>query len=234
MADNRFSHLFIKDFHREIPYIPKGGGGKINIPIRKRQRHGNFLKQKLQELWELSKKENESRRQAVALPVRTGHYIEFRSKAGFDLLTKSLENMRYSIRFSNIRKEGEKNKQVTIATVYVPSNKMPVFLKKISEYLTKETITGKPTNQKLIDSIEDIRLAVLESFWCDDKKLIPKNNEAVDYEIWLRTDTKSSSANASHSNIVENQANIFFKICNKLNNQNINSQRIQLYIKRIK
>ena len=212
MAENRFPHLFIKQPNQVIKYTsPKSGGGNIKIPSRNRRRHGAFLKKKLEELWKQSKKEQQNR-QAVALPVRTGHYIEFRSRAGFDLITKSLESIRSNIRLLNIREqeienqhktEKQSNKKITIATVYAPSDKIPLFLKKIEQYInqnkkpTKKQLQedpkcqGNPKHKNLIESIESIRLAVLESFWQDDTKLIPKNNESVDCEVWLRTDKRN-------------------------------------------
>ena len=105
MAEERFSHIFIKRPPQAIDYTsPKISVRKTNIPNRNRQQHGNFLKRNFEKLWEQSEKEKQDR-QAVALPVRSGHYIEFRSQAGFDLITKSLEDIRSGIRLSNIREE---------------------------------------------------------------------------------------------------------------------------------
>ena len=42
---------------------------------------------------------------------------------------------------------------------------MSYFLKKIESYATEKTPTGKHKNEELIGSIEDVRLAALESFW---------------------------------------------------------------------
>ena len=228
MAD----HLFIRQPTQVINYTsPKSGGGSIKIPSRNRRRHGSFLKKKFEELWKQSKNEQKDRR-ALALPVRTGHYIEFRSRSGFDLITKSLESMRSNIRLLNIRdqeienqhkKEQQNGKKITIATVYVPGDKMSLFLNKIEQYLNQNTkptkkqlqedpnFKGNPKHKNLIESIESIRLAVLESFWQDDKELIPENNESVSCEIWLKTD-KSSSANNFNERYKK-----FFNICDELN-----------------
>lgn len=231
MAESQFPHIFIKKAPQAIDYIsPKKGGGEINIPKRNRQKHGNFLKKKFKELWKQSKKENADRL-AVALPVKTGHYIEFRSKIGFDLVTKSLENLQGGIRLLNIREEENKKidrknnnkaiKKVAIATIYIPGGKTSFFLKKVEDYLKKETKTRKPKNQKLIDSIEDIRLAVLDSFWQDDRNFIPKNNESTDCEIWLRINEQLpkglNKENAMTS--INKQSETFFKICDGLNNK---------------
>lgn len=91
----------------------------------------------------------------------------------------------------------------------------------MEEYLKKETHTGKPKNKNLIDSIEDIRLAVLESFWQDSKNLIPKNNESVDCEIWLRVNEnlpKPLNKKDVMANI-NKQSEKFFKVCDELNDK---------------
>lgn len=242
MADNRFTHLFIRRPTQVINYTsPKSGGGSIKIPSRNRKQHGSFLKKKFKELWKQSEKEQQNR-QAIALPVRMGHYIEFRSRAGFDLITKSLENLSSNIRLLNIREqeienqhktEQQSNKKITIVTVYVPSNKVSFFLNKIEQYIEKNTkptkkqlkedpnFQGNPRHKNLIESIESIRLAVLESFWQDEPELIPKNNKSVSCEVWLRTDKSSSS---SENNFNE-RGKKFFNICDELNTRTKSIQK---------
>lgn len=124
MAENQFPHIFIKKAPKAIDYIsPKKVVREVKVPTRNRRPHGNFLKTKFKELWKQSKKEN-SDRQAVALPVKTGHYIEFRSKTGFDLVTKSLENLKSGIRLLNIREE--EDKKLTKKTITKKTKKLPL------------------------------------------------------------------------------------------------------------
>ncbi|MBN2018996.1 MAG: S8 family peptidase [Sedimentisphaerales bacterium] len=123
---------------------------------------------------------------AISLPCRTGVYLEFKSQADFDLVTKSLENIRSGIRLLNVKEVRQGVSKEIVATVYVPASKEGYFLKKIQQYSEQETEEGNPKNQKLINSIEDIRLAVLESFWQDPLDLLP--GAAKQWcEIWLRT-----------------------------------------------
>lgn len=75
---------------------------------------------------------------------------------------------------------------MTYATVYVPSGKLGHFEKKIDEYLTRSTLKGNPKNKPLVESIAEIRLAVLEGFWTDDPALFPPAGTAIWWEIWLR------------------------------------------------
>ena len=59
-------------------------------------------------------------------------------------------------------------------------------LKKIRKYAEEDTKKGKPKNADLIQSVEDMRLAVLESFWRDELHLLPQGTMAVWCEIWLQ------------------------------------------------
>jgi len=129
-------------------------------------------------------------RSAVSLPVREGIYLEFESAPDHDLVTKSLEDMRAGIRLLNVRTvptPDDPEHTVTRATVYIPAGKERHFIEKIRKYAEEETKAGKPKNEKLVNSIEDIRLAVLESFWQDEPELLPDDN-AIWCEIWLRGD----------------------------------------------
>lgn len=104
--------------------------------------------------------------QAVHHTDRDGVYIEFKSDPGADLVTKSLEDLRSKqVRLLNVRTEGERDNLVTYATVYVAHEKKRHFLKKIEEYALQATPGGKPKNADLVNSIADLRKALLvESF----------------------------------------------------------------------
>ena len=121
--------------------------------------------------------------------------------------------------------------------LYVPSNKMSFFIRKIEDYLTKETKQkGNPKNQKLIESIDEIRLAVLESFWRDDKQLIPKDDVSVECEVWLRIEEKFPKRPKEEDATVNinKQFEDFFKVCDKLNNienKNLKKQSLIEYKK---
>ena len=87
---------------------------------------------------------------ALNLPFKDGHYIEFRSKEGFDLITKDLENRRSDIRILNIKEkinvqktDNKIQQKTTLATVYFPNKKISLFLKKIDQYLNQTKTQSK-------------------------------------------------------------------------------------------
>ncbi|MFQ5615463.1 MAG: S8 family peptidase [Anaerolineales bacterium] len=140
------------------------------------------MRQRLEAAWEEAEQ-----RQSVAHIERHGAYFDFISEPGFDLVIKSLEAQLSGIRLLNVRREGEGEQEQTFATVYVPHSKRGHFLRKIKAYSDEETRSDKPKNAKLVNSISDIRRSVLESFWQDDRNLIPSDTPSW-VEVWLSSD----------------------------------------------
>ena len=164
----------------------QSGFGGSNFPQRDRVAHGQQIKQKLEQAWQDS--ENEI---AVTHSMRTGTYIEFQSAPGLDIKIKSLEDLRKGIRLCNVRQEDadDPKKITSYITTFVPNDQKQFFFDKIEAYLKEETKKGNPKNKDLLEGVEDIRKAVfVESFWTDDKILIPDDGTKEWCEIWLRGD----------------------------------------------
>lgn len=193
MARALYRHIFLgDDWHGRMDYTRPPGGGGAHVPRRPNpQQHGEYLRRRLDEAWRQAREASEERRaQAVALPTRTGTYIEFRSDAGAELASKSLEDRRRNIRLLSVGEQpvaGEEEPE-TFATVFVPETKEGHFLRKIQQYAQERTAKGEPRNRPLIDSIADIRKAVIESFWQDAMPL--PTEEATWCEAWLRVESE--------------------------------------------
>jgi len=189
-----YRHIFLDHSGRPAEYTsPTTGGAETRIPQRDRQSHGAKLRRQLEAAWQDADRIADSRT-AVSLPVREGVYLEFRSLPDHELVAKSLENRGSGIRLLNVRTEPVKDDPehgVTRATVFIPSGKEHFFLNRIRQYLEEETNSGNPRNEGLVASIDQIRLAVLESFWQDDPELMP-GEKASWCEIWLRSDEEQS------------------------------------------
>ncbi|MFT6030752.1 MAG: hypothetical protein ACI8O8_002498 [Oleiphilaceae bacterium] len=194
MTQGRFQHLLLPSNPESRNYTStSSGGGDKNIIPRGREAHGSFLRRRFDAAWEES--ENES---AVTHSARKGVYIEFESDPNAELLTKGLEEMRSKkVRLLNVRKVNEQQTldgrviehEKTLATVYIANERKQHFVHKLEQYLTENTPRkDNPKNQPLINSIADIRKALLiDSFWCDDLSLIPAE-ESKWVEVWLSTD----------------------------------------------
>jgi hypothetical protein len=187
-------HLVITDFEQE-PFTGTGGGNRKPRPLRDRTGHSIFLQQQLEQAW--ADAENDV---VVYHSQRNGVYLEFKGEQGYELVTRSLENLRGQhrenwTRLLNVRRErvqvGNEAEvgEVVFATVYVPNAKRELLFKQIERYATENNArSGQPQNANLLESISDIRKALeVESFWQDTKDMIPAD-EPQWCEVWLSSD----------------------------------------------
>jgi len=193
MADEHFPHLFLPgpSETRSDYSNPRRGGNGPRIRAQDRPTHADHIRQSLENAWHTA-----IDRQAVAHSERQGVYLEFNSEPGFDLALKSLESRQARIKLLNIKKEGPEGEERIRATVFVPHEKRAHFLIKATAYAEednppKKDGTTTPKNATLIESIGDVRAAILESsFWQDAPGHIPR--EAPDWvEVWLSTEDTS-------------------------------------------
>jgi hypothetical protein len=189
-----YKHIFLSsdNITSEKYTTPLRGGGEPNIPSRNRASHSSFLLQKFDEIWNQRTIQNQQRG-AENIPTREGTYLSFISAANHDLTIKSLEDLRKGIRLLNVKEVRVDDEYSQIrATVYIPRGKEAHFIEKINKYQSETTPKGEPKNSPLIDSIEDISIALLESLWTDNLQLIPNQN-AKWCEVWLNVNTKESN-----------------------------------------
>ena len=170
----------------------RGRGSELNLRPRDREQHAARLLEQFNHAWQVENQLKNSRN-ALALPTRSGTYLEFKSAPNCDLLIKSLEATRSGIRLLNVRQQQIGEELESLATVFIPEGKAHIFLNKINAYANSDNdsineTTGEvsPKHNKLISSIEDINLALLvNSFWTD-KKAYSTEHPSDWYEIWLK------------------------------------------------
>ena len=187
-----YKHIFITgNVNSEKFKTPKRGRGKSNIPARNRVAHSQKLLIQFDAIWQ-AKAQLQQQRGAEQIATREGTYISFTSAGDHDLITKSLEDLRKGIRLLNIKEipVGENQTQIR-ATVYVPNGKEGHFISKIQKYQQEETAKGEPKNAPLVNSIEDVSIALLEGLWTDNPQLIPEENTKW-CEAWLNVNTKEN------------------------------------------
>ena len=108
-----------------------------------------------------------------------------RSDPGIRLLLDSLEDKRLGSEVIAVRYESDGSEK---ATIHVPKDKLPKFAQKFEDYAHKDHPKwGNPLNQKLVESISEIRLAMLRDgdYWTDSGPL-PGTDEEFWWEVWLR------------------------------------------------
>jgi Subtilase family len=110
--------------------------------------------------------------------------ITLRSDPGFKLLLDSLDNN--TVQLVNVRSEPDGSQK---ATIHLPKDKVPAFLRKFDAYAHKLTQWGKPQNQSLAESIKELRLAMLRNgdYWMDSGPM-PAPDDEFWWEVWLLRD----------------------------------------------
>lgn len=199
----KYQHLFLTESFVSDKYKQASKSGKSPvIPERNRADHSKKLIEKFSAIW-VQKKNILEERTAESIPTRDGTYLEFVSGIDADLITKSLENISKGIRLLNIREVIVDGKKQVRATIYIPNGMEGFFIKKVDDYQNKDTRHNKPKNAPLVESIEDVGIALLEALWTDKTELIPKEN-AKWCEVWLNV--------ASDKNNVENDITGFIEL----------------------
>ncbi|NQU10235.1 S8 family peptidase [bacterium] len=183
MAGERYPHLYLTAPPERQGFTSvQTRGGEPHFPDRPRREHAIRIAASLEAAWRTA-----GARQAVRHAERHGNYLEFAGAPGFDLALDSLEARRSGVRLLNVRVEGEGDQARVLATVYVPNNRRGYFLRKVSAFASEETRKGKPKNAPLVQSIDDVRAALLEAFWTDPLKPLP-GAQPEWVEVWLSTD----------------------------------------------
>lgn len=137
MAKNKFPLLFVSEINDSFDYTsPRRVINSSTPPGRNRNSHGTFLKNKLDEIWK-SFVTDQLQRHAAGLSYTNGLYLEFRSAADFDLITKSLESVSKEVRLLNVKEIKTEQGNVISALVYIPHDQKGFFLKKSPTILRK-------------------------------------------------------------------------------------------------
>lgn len=120
-------------------------------------------------------------------------YLEFISEIDCLLAFDSLEDGRSG----DYRFISSKIEKITIdeeehirykACVYLNTKGISKFLNKVEAYLKRNSGSGNPRHQKLINNIASIQKATLESFWQEKEIPFPNYDQEIWWEVWVRRD----------------------------------------------
>ena len=176
-------HLFIRGTAQAQHYVPTWRG-KIRFRTPPRDapvNHGTRLAAALEQAAVDQQQEPEITAQGI--PVVP---LVLASEPEFTLYLQSLDNQRLGLELVNVRNQADGSQQ---ATVHIPAAKIPKLIQKFVDYAHTLTRHGKPANQRLAESISELRLAMLRNgdYWMDSGPL-PAPDEEFWWEIWLRSD----------------------------------------------
>ena len=176
-------NIFLHETRDTLPFVSKRRRSGTTFPVRTNPgAHAAFIAHELNEC----RRQDLTQRQVAAIRYKDGLYLEFSGAENCDLQTKALDNYqaKSGIRLLNVRQDGN----VQRATVYIPAGKENYFLDRVqafSDSLESLEEGKSPKHNDLVRSIEDVKLAVLESFWVGKREDMP-GDVAVWCEVWLR------------------------------------------------
>jgi hypothetical protein len=187
----KLRHILLTERGRTERYTnPRAGGGNTTPPPRNRQTHGEHLLHQFEAIRQRAHALGQERA-AVGLSANEDIYLQFEGESGHDLAIESLEDTRQGIELLTVQERGGK----VFATVYVPENKMNAFVRKIETYLKENTPKNDlPKHRALIESISEVRAAVLDALWTDAPNLLPPIDQAIWWEVWLRKTANPNEA----------------------------------------
>lgn len=156
--------------------------GRRNPPPKDPGAHGRRLQRRLSQI-RLAAGRSGQRRRAIGIRDARGTVLEFEARAaGVSLAVQRLENRTTGIEILAVRVVDGTER----AVVYVPEGAIEHFVGRLDEYLHVHTPKGNRKHRDLVESIGDIRIAVLQSYWTDPPDRLPLIGESAWWEVWLR------------------------------------------------
>ena len=183
MEKNLSHFLYEKPYQTRKYTTPGSGGGKLKISQRENKEiHSAKLYEQFKDAWNKS----EENKKAIGITELKGVYIEFICNEAYGLDIKSLENLPKGIRILRISRYSENSEELVKIIVFIPKEQRSFFLNRINDYIKKFKDKDKLRNKALVESIETIQLAVLESFWTKDSTYL-NDQDSIWCEAWIRT-----------------------------------------------
>ena len=179
----KYRHFILSGTAETQAYRSRGGGDRPEIPERNRAQHARKLQGQMNEVRTAAESARQAQQEA-GMEESLGIQVEFESFPDIELAFESLARERSGIELQNLRHEDQK----TYATVFVPDGKLNHFEGLILNYLSeKKDSRGYPRdNRRLIDAIQQIRVASLRALWTDAVEIFPTvDEEPFWWEVWL-------------------------------------------------
>lgn len=211
-----YQHFFLTNTSTSAKYTATGGGGGTfrSPPRDSNDIHGPKLLNEFETAVAAAAETSESAQPNAAglesliltLTGDIGDNEEDKKLSGLDL--EKLSSDAKDIRIINVREDG--NKQ--LATIAIPEEQVEYFKKKFVDYIEKEprkktlddgTTVEKPHNQKLVESISELRLAKLPDYYTDSDFSPPAPDESIWWEVWLERLEDAAAFNSFKDNAAE-------------------------------
>ncbi len=133
--------------------------------------------------------------------------VVFQNQIDHNTLTETINQFGGNIRLKKAKDFAVDNITKTKATIDLPVGQEDYFNSEISRLFTNAEIKISPYNSDLVNSIEDVSIALLEGLWTDNLQLIP-TRDAKWCEVWLNVNTKENQE--------QEQINQFFETLRRI------------------
>ena len=184
--DEPLRHIFLANTAQPQDFTPPSGRGSTRprYPRRNIRQHGANLQKQLEHAASTALDAAELRRDA-GLEQCSGMTLTFDLSLNPDLRIESLEDQRAGIQLLTVNVI---NQETATASVFVPDGQLRVFERKVRDYLNDDKITkaDRRRNEVLVNSIEQIRRAVLADLWTDVEPLPGDPEQEFWWEVWIR------------------------------------------------
>lgn len=182
MAESK--HIFLTGTGTSIPFTSTSSGGskrEYAYPARDRVQHSNKLRAEIESVEQSAVQHANSSGAGITV---SGISLECVGRLNDALETNSLDNRISKIELLSTRRVDGRD----CATVFIPDGKLRNLLNTIDRYQHKNDLrSGEPRHRALVESIDEIRYPLVESFWTDSPDLYPTSEEEQTwFEVWLR------------------------------------------------
>ena len=183
-----FDHLLVTGFTESRRFKSTLSVRKAPAPQRERQTHGTRLLAQLAALSNDAERLNQRRTQ-LELPSDAGTtiVIEVRPPGAVDY--QKLEWRRDGIEVLSVANAGDSD----IVAIHVPQGRLAAFEKRVRDYLTEQTESGKPANAALVNAIDNFRKAAFDELWTDESQPPLAPGKVGWCQLWLRQTGESVS-----------------------------------------
>ena len=156
-------HFDISENCRDYDYSSRVNyfGGGNPTPQRDRATHA----QHVAAMFLAAKEADRQYRDSAHLDeVRDGYYLKIQNRQGSNLAIANLDSRQIG-HLINVREKGTGVEKRIEATLFLKERKINWLDRKVTEYRDENKPSGKPRNQELIETIENIACAQLEDLW---------------------------------------------------------------------
>ncbi len=117
--------------------------------------------------------------------------IIFQNQLDHTIVSATIDQFGNNIRLKSIKDTEIGGVSKTKATIHLPVEQETYFISEILRAFPSTEIKITPSNSDLVNSIEDVSIALLEGLWTDNPQLIP--TDTVKWcEAWLNVNTKGN------------------------------------------